>query len=160
MLVLPLVQLVLLDARSATSVVGCALRMQLVLLDARAAIDALAKGRSSTWSFTPILRRCAAIAFPTDMQLCLRWIPGEAHPADATSRRFQPGRGLRGVLLGEAANPPAPHPLRGRIQQKNGPGVSQGFFVRLLFLDKGPRCRGALGSRIGALPYGVDGGAA
>jgi len=91
--------------------------LQLALLDARAALGALAKGRSSAWSFLRILRRVTALSIATGIEWCPRWISSEEQPADAASRRFEKGAGhdwKRGKRIGEADQPGPPRrPLRG-----------------------------------------------
>ena len=64
--------------------------VQLALLDARSALAAIAKGRSSAWSFLCVLRRIAALALATGIQWCPRWVSSEEQPADAGSRLFAP----------------------------------------------------------------------
>ena len=64
--------------------------VQLALLDARSALAAIAKGRSSSWSFLCVLRRVAALALATGIQWCPRWVSSEEQPADAGSRLFAP----------------------------------------------------------------------
>jgi hypothetical protein len=93
---------------------------QLCLLDARSAIGAIAKGRSSAFSFLRVLRRVAALSFASGIEWCPRWICGEEMPADEASRRFQPRRQRRhdwmnGERIGDSKKPgPADRPLRGR----------------------------------------------
>jgi integrase len=93
---------------------------QLCLLDARSAIGAIAKGRSSAFSFLRVLRRVAALSFASGIEWCPRWICSEEMPADEASRRFQPRRQRRhdwmnGARIGESKKPgPGDRPLRGR----------------------------------------------
>jgi len=94
--------------------------MQLLLLDARSALGAWAKGRSSAFRFLQPLRRVAALSLATGTEWLVRWIPGEVHPGDEASRRFQPRRESshdwkRGKRLGESDIPaPRDRQLRGR----------------------------------------------
>ena len=51
---------------------------------------AIARGRSSAWSFLCVLRRFAALALATGIQWCPRWVSSEEQPVDAGSRLFAP----------------------------------------------------------------------
>lgn len=58
----------------------------LFLCDSAAVIGAASKGRSSAFSFTPPLRRFAAVCLCFLSVPVLRWVPSDYNPADGPSR--------------------------------------------------------------------------
>jgi hypothetical protein len=72
------------------------------MLDSSVVYYALRKGRSSSPSLTPILRRITALLLASGLSLLPVWVPTTLNPADAASRAYDPS-------CSELDSPPSTH---------------------------------------------------